>query len=84
MLLWDLLTIWDLKTACYTEVHTILAHFIHIAIYLDPHKQSVIERFPLLGKFVIRGFTEYIYFSKKYGRGPDAWAAMFFRIIPTI
>ena len=25
------------------------------AIYLDPQKQSVIEKFPLLGEFVIRG-----------------------------
>jgi hypothetical protein len=28
---------------------------ICIAIYLDPQKQSVIERFLLLGEFVIRG-----------------------------
>ena len=32
-------------------------YFIHIAIYLDPEKQSVIERFSLLVEFVIRGST---------------------------
>ena len=30
---------------------------MHIAIYLDPQKQSVIERFSLLGEFVMRGST---------------------------
>ena len=32
-------------------------YFIHIAIYLDPQKQSVIESFSLLGEFVMRGST---------------------------
>ena len=32
-------------------------YFMHIAKHLDPQKQSVIERFSLLGEFVIRGST---------------------------
>ena len=32
---------------------------MHIAIYLDPQKQSVIERFVLLGEFVMRGSAVY-------------------------
>ena len=32
-------------------------NFMHIAIHLDPQKQSVVERFLLLGEFVIRGST---------------------------
>ena len=32
-------------------------YFICIAMYLDPQKQSVIERFSLLGEFVNRGST---------------------------
>ena len=31
-----------------------------VTIYLDPQKQSVIERFPLLGEFVKRGSTVYM------------------------
>ena len=33
-------------------------YFICIAIYLDPQKQSVIERFLLLGEFVVRDSSE--------------------------
>ena len=33
---------------------------MHIAIYLDPQKQSAIERFVLLGEFVMRGSAVYI------------------------
>ena len=32
-----------------------------MAIYLVPRKQSVVERFPLLGEFVIRGSSAYIH-----------------------
>ena len=32
-------------------------YFVCIAIYLVPQKQSVIERFLLLGEFVVRGLT---------------------------
>ena len=34
---------------------------MHIAIHLDPQKQSVVERFPLVGEFVVRGSTGYTY-----------------------
>ena len=30
-----------------------------IAMYLDPPKPSVLERFPLFGEFVVRGSTAY-------------------------
>ena len=33
---------------------------MHIALYLDPQRQSVIERFSLLGEFVTRGSTVYV------------------------
>ena len=33
---------------------------MHIAIYPNPRKQSVIERLPLLGEFVIRGSAVYV------------------------
>ena len=32
----------------------IRGYFVRIAIYLDPHKQSVMEKFSLLGTFVVR------------------------------
>ena len=32
-----------------------------IIVYLGPHKQSVIERFLLLGEFVIRGSTVHVH-----------------------
>ena len=41
--------------------------FICTAIYLDPQKQSVIERFSLLGEFVIRGSTECMYIQHSIG-----------------
>ena len=42
----------------YTEVSTIFrACVVWLMIYWGSHKQSVIERFLLLGEFVIRGST---------------------------
>ena len=46
-------------TVCCTEVTTIFRYyFVCITIYLDP-ENSVIERFSLLGEFVIGGYAIY-------------------------
>ena len=36
------------------------------AICLDPRKPSVIERFSLLGEFVIRGSAVYVYIRREF------------------
>ena len=51
------------KIVCYMEVSTIKRLVTCIAIYLDPQKQSVMERFLLLGEFVVRGSMHIIKLS---------------------
>ena len=46
--------------------------FTGIVIYLDPQKQSVIERFPLLGEFGIRGSTVRMYCLATLRGGEDS------------
>ena len=55
--------------------------FTCMTIYLDPHKQSVIQRFPLLGNFVIRGPT--VYYSTNtyyYTTGVPPYSIMYISI----
>ena len=45
--------------------------FIYITIYLDPQKQSVIERFLLLEELVMRGSTVQSNLISEYTWGPS-------------